>query len=649
MNNSDHKKIEILVNNLPEVYQPIFGHPNVSTKVSRQCEDRLIEIKKIYELFSVKLGRSLKVLDLGSSQGFFSFSLASLGASVHGIDFLSVNVDVCQALAKEFPKLKVKFETARIEDFINKVKKDEYDLVLGLSVFHHLIHEYGKDEVSLIIKKIAEKISVGIFEVALAEEPLYWGLAQHKDPRDLLSKYAFVHEISRIKTHLSDIVRPLYVASNNFWMLNDQIGSFESWKDESHFLAGGVHKFTRRYFFGKDLLVKMYLIGTEEHIGVVNLREYKSEVDFLMLPNVPFTTPKLILCGKNKNEVWLVREQLAGKLLSEIIQSNKNYDERKVVKDILLQLVELEKKGLYHNDVRTWNIIINPKGEANLIDFGSISDQPNDCVWPDNIFLSFFIFIYEVLNHKIINPNPLRAPLLSPLDLKDPYKSVMIRLLSEPIEKLSFNYLYEEFFDSKKIFKFNELKIPGSILTIDIFQKKVLELLDKSRQDTNQVNSGAVELSLVRAVLDTTKSQLDTTKSQLDTTKSQLDTTKSQLDTTKSQLDSKVNELNTIYSSRGWRIILLLHKLVRVFIPLGSKRRKVFGFVWKYLKIPFKLFVRVVRKMKNITIFLFKSSVTKTKQVVKPSISKELDNLSPRARRIYNDLKGAIEKRSKNK
>jgi glycosyltransferase involved in cell wall biosynthesis/ubiquinone/menaquinone biosynthesis C-methylase UbiE len=111
-----------------------------------------------------------------------------------------------------------------------------------------------------------------------------------------------------------------------------------------------------------------------------------------------------------------------------------------------------------------------------------------------------------------------------------------------------------------------------------------------------ELDSTKSQLDTTKSQLDTTKSQLDTTKSQLDTTKSQLDTTKSQLDTTKSQLDLRVSELTAIYACRGWRIIVLLRKVLEVILPKGSLRRKVIVFSFRFCK-------KIILKIKRSTFY----------------------------------------------
>ena len=204
--------IENLVAALPEIYQPIYGHPELSSQVSRPCLDRLDSIVHIHDTLQHLLGRSLNVLDLGCAQGYFSLGLAERGANVHGVDYLDKNIAVCSALAKENPQLKSSFEVGRVEDVIERLAPDQYDLVLGLSVFHHIVHEKGVDAVVALLERLAKQSGALIVELALREEPLYWAPAQPEDPRTLLEPIAFVHEVAQHATHLAPIPRPLFVA-----------------------------------------------------------------------------------------------------------------------------------------------------------------------------------------------------------------------------------------------------------------------------------------------------------------------------------------------------------------------------------------------------------------------------------------------------
>ncbi len=252
------KSIEQYVAALPEKYQPIFNHAELSDGTSRSCFDRLSEILKVHNTLRNKLNRPVRVLDLGCAQGFFSLNLAKEGAEVVGIDYLSENIDICNALAAENHGFDATFRTDRIEDVITSISDGQYDLVLGLSVFHHIIHEKGIDEVKHLLSLLAQGVECMILELALAVEPLYWSKSQPQEFDVLLDDIAFVYQLGSFSTHLSSVKRPLFVASNRYWILGSDIQKILSWSTYPHDLAKKVYRGTRRYFISSDSVLKIY-------------------------------------------------------------------------------------------------------------------------------------------------------------------------------------------------------------------------------------------------------------------------------------------------------------------------------------------------------------------------------------------------------
>jgi len=447
-----------LVGALPEVYQPIFAHPELSGIVSRDCEDRFLHITQAYRALEGQLNRPLRVLDLGCAQGFFSFNLAKLGAMVDGVDYLDANIEVCRALATEYPEFKVSFQVGRIEDILPLVEQDQYDLVLGLSVFHHLVYKKGINVVKEMLAELSGKITAGIFELALHTEPVYWAPFQPQNSRSILDGFIFVHELAEHKTHLSDVYRPLFVASNQYWFLNGQAGKFDVWQVDSHVFACGVHRGTRRYFFGKNLCIKIFYLDRIER-AEINFQEYSNEITFLSNPPPGFNSPRLLQQGKSKNEIWLVREQVPGELLFDIISAGKKYDAQRVLRDILAQLVALEAAGIYHNDMRIWNVIIGPDGRASLIDYGAITKDKKDCVWSSSgIFLTFFIFVYEVTTGQIDFSNPVRTKASSVYQLKQPYQNWLFAFWQTSSAEWSFKLLQQLFIRIDELEKDSQIK-----------------------------------------------------------------------------------------------------------------------------------------------------------------------------------------------
>ena len=430
-----------LIADLPEIYQPVYAHPELSHTVSRSCVDRLANITSVYDALQTLLDRPLRVLDLGCAQGFFSLALAERGASVYGIDFLDKNIEVCNALAAENPNVQVTFEVDHIQAVLQRLEPDQYDLVLGLSVFHHIVHEHGVSIVRDLLDHAAQCVGVLITEIALREEPLYWATSQPEDSRVLLEGFAFVHEMARHETHLSLIDRPLYVASNRYWVLDRHAGIFETWTTEPHALAQGYHQGTRRYYFSANHVVKMFQL--DNPLGERNREEILRESAFLANPPCGFRIPACLISGLHETEAWLVLDRIPGKLLLDIIHEGQFIEPLSILHDVIQQLASLETVGLYHDDVRTWNILIEPDGKSWLIDYGSISTKAHNFGWPDNIYLAFFIFVHEVATCVVENPDPLRTVSISPYNLPQPYRAWAMALWKRPLKEWSFKLMLD--------------------------------------------------------------------------------------------------------------------------------------------------------------------------------------------------------------
>jgi O-antigen chain-terminating methyltransferase len=439
---SEQSLLAHLVGDLPELYQPIYGHPGLSSNVSRACDDRLRLIDDVYRAMATLRGRPLRVLDLGCAQGYFSLSLAAAGGQVTGLDMLPQNIAVCRMLAAEHPLLNMDFAEASIESVLRGLHPGQYDLVLGLSVFHHLIHTHGEAMVRGWIGKLGETAVAGIFEFALCSEPLPWAVSQPADERALLGDLAFVHELGRFPTHLSEIARPLYFASNRVWFLDGDTREFRSWKDRSHPLVGGVHEGTRRYFECDGAIAKVF--GLVGGLADINLRELEREANFLAEPLAAIPAPpRLIAHGSNAREAWLVRERVAGTLLIEMMMRGDRYNARRVIRDILIELSALEDAGLFHNDVRAWNVVVRPDSSATLLDYGAISKGQDDCAWPTDPFMAFWIFVHDVAAGSVERIEPLRQPFMSPLSLPEEFREWALSVWSRPVGEWTFRLLLD--------------------------------------------------------------------------------------------------------------------------------------------------------------------------------------------------------------
>lgn len=471
-------RIARLVAALPELYQPVYGHPEFTQRASRSCEDRLAAVTRCHDALAACHGRPLRVLDLGCAQGYFGFCLAARGAQVHGIDQVDTNIELCRGLAAANPSLRVSFQVGSAEEAIAELEPDAYDLILGLSVFHHVVHAKGQQEVRLLIERAGQFAGALILELALSDEPLYWGPSQPPDPRSLLGQAGFVREVARFPTHLSQIARPLYVVSNRYWILDDEAGPFQSWTDESHALARGVHQGSRRYLFGQDTLLKQYRF--DHALGEVNRSEFSRERWFAEHAPKGFVLPKPMFFFEGSAEGWVRMRRWQGKLLLDQLRDQASLDRQAILLAVLDQLAQLEATGLYHSDIRTWNILLGEAGEVYLLDLGAISARPEDCVWPGNPYLSFFIFARELATGVVDDPRPLRMISISPFGLAQPFRAWAEVLWQRPMSEWSFQAMKDAWLQIEK----SALQ-PSSLYPVEAWMKAAEEAMQVQKEFGN--------------------------------------------------------------------------------------------------------------------------------------------------------------------
>jgi O-antigen chain-terminating methyltransferase len=274
--------ITSLVKALPEVYQPIYGHPEFNELASRPCDDRLRLITSIYTRLADEIGRPLRVLDLGCAQGYFSLHLAERGAIVKGIDRLEENINLCRGLAEKHPGYSVQFEVGSIEEVLSRLMPGDIDLVIGMSVLHHLCAERGAEQTRSILKELSSKIEAGVFEVALKEEPLPWASQQPDTPDWLYQDFAFLACAGEFTTHLSDRRRPVYFASNKFWLAENTITRFHHWTPFAHELDPLAIDRQRRYFSTDDQFMKLFRFHGPQ--AALNRQELEREIECLAGP-----------------------------------------------------------------------------------------------------------------------------------------------------------------------------------------------------------------------------------------------------------------------------------------------------------------------------------------------------------------------------
>lgn len=392
------KTIDDYVKALPEIYQRIWKHPEYD-KSSRVCEDRTVYIVKAVKSLQEKLGKkNIRVLDLGCAQGYFCFTLKEIGCEVAGIDFCAQNIDLCKALSEE-NGLVCSFALEKLsKEFVENITAGEYDVVLCLSVIHHVANENGFDYARCIFEELSRKVGIVISELAVKSEPLYWNKNLPNRYEDWFTNIAFFDELSFFPTHLSNVFRPLVVFSGKYFYCEGKFFEFSEWKKKSYELK--EEDDGRRYYQNDNQLMKLcksseYFVN--EVINEVNFCKENQQINFL---------PKVLAFEKKSTGVLAVYEINKGKLLIEQNVSELKISNDKIISDILNNLVVLEKIGFYHGDIRLWNVCVKDD-EAFLIDFGNIQRDIVDSVASQfapamryTVYDAFLALVYDILTQK---------------------------------------------------------------------------------------------------------------------------------------------------------------------------------------------------------------------------------------------------------
>ncbi len=203
-------------------------------------------------------------MDLGSAQGYLAFVLAEAGHHVTGVDYLPINVQVARALHNRNPTLDVVFVEGDVTDVPSMTDLGEFDLVLGLSILHHLVHRDGLEHALEFVEQLRECVPNGLFEMALREEPVYWAPSQPSDPRILLAPYPFTRRLGTSPTHLSSIERPLFFCSDRLALANAELHTIRKYSETSHAAAREVMHGKCRYFTLDIGLMKIAARYSEE-------------------------------------------------------------------------------------------------------------------------------------------------------------------------------------------------------------------------------------------------------------------------------------------------------------------------------------------------------------------------------------------------
>ncbi len=455
-----NSQIKYLIGNLPEVYQPIYGFNEFNDNTTRHTYDRWQVVQAVADKLRAELGRPLRILDIGCAQGFFCFNLASAGDEVFGVDWKPENIALCRELAKVL-SLKATFVNDDLITGIESLPVNDFDLLIGFSIFHHVCHRLGFKFTRQYIGELSKKAKVCLFETAVKEEPMDWAVSLPEDPRGLLDKFAFLEKLSEHSTRLSKVKRPIYFCSNHYWYVNEELQAFDTFVDSSHINDLKGHEGMYRNYMTHDKTLKYYrFVGPQSK---TNQGKLEAEIAFLNHNSALIDIfPRLMDYKLAEHGGWILREKIPGITLSAAITNNLEYNPDAVIENILDQLTRLEAAGLYHNDLRACNILLSENGKAILLDYAAIQKTPNSVVPPENIYLGFLVFLYEVLHKKILTVRKLSPMLIRKSSYPVRYHNLVQGVLANHPGQWSFSFI-AKLFHHQHIINLQSLQLADSL------------------------------------------------------------------------------------------------------------------------------------------------------------------------------------------
>jgi O-antigen chain-terminating bifunctional methyltransferase/kinase len=212
-------------------------------------------------------------------------------------------------------------------------------------------------------------------------------------------------------THLSEKARPLYVVSRKERVtVNNREYVVSRSSAEAYPGSNAVldHE-SRRYMWGEDLFVKQYRYDerTSE-----NARLIMQEIAALLRIQHLSRSPRLIDYEVAGDQATVVYARVGGELLGSSGPLPADQIDA-VVRDILESLRELHAEGVFHNDVRSWNVLWDGT-TARLIDYGDTSRVDSD---GDLISL---LWLIHALSTGTREPTEQGKTQLPPRDVFDP-------------------------------------------------------------------------------------------------------------------------------------------------------------------------------------------------------------------------------------
>jgi hypothetical protein len=346
--------------------QPNYLKPELSFGFEVQSK-HLALISSMIQSMENLFDRKLKILEIGGSQGFLTFSLAAMGHHVTAIEWEKENFEFLKLLHESHPEMEaINIHFLEVDE-LAQLSYEKYDLALVVGSLDHVYRCLNIDKQAEFSDFIRFNSRASIWEIPVFEQSAHWNWSLPKNMFDLFERFSYIKELSWLRSHSRGALRPILFISDELIFSSNQIKRFrQSDIFQKHEYVDG-NTLSRKTFKVEESIIK-----TEIHPpNMANNSDIFLESKFLT--DCPteilskFSFPKILGIEKGVLVSQFERTLIPGKRLDEVLSAA---NARLILRKFLSLMSELAKHGVFPNDLRPWNILWD-EDKCHLIDFSS--------------------------------------------------------------------------------------------------------------------------------------------------------------------------------------------------------------------------------------------------------------------------------------
>ena len=367
------KSIQVEYTKLRFVRQPLIHSLETVPGFSLQTL-QFDSIYKIVEILEKYLGRKLKILEIGSAQGFFGLQLAEKGHKVVSIEWEDENIQFISNLRKSFPDT-LPFEIFKIGvDRIVELNEIEFDLSISMGSLVHVYRTLNLSAQENFFSFIKKNSKFAIWDIPIFEENASWNWAIKQNPIEDFISAAFLYELGRFRRHSRGSQWPLILTSENFAYTGDQVFKFESSQVHTeHPFSDGTQNSRRTINLGSKIL-KIEINARNQKSTTSIFGEKRFLENKLITEDNNFHFPKVISANSGVYVSQFSREPVEGIRLDLALNSQNRTE---ILSSFVSLTTSLALSGIFPNDLRPWNLLWDGSA-CKLIDFSTSDFVDND-------------------------------------------------------------------------------------------------------------------------------------------------------------------------------------------------------------------------------------------------------------------------------